>query len=226
LKDAHDLIWLAPVCAFGFALCPYLDLTFHRAKQATTPAQGKIAFGVGFGIFFLAMIVLTLLYEGDIVWDGSGSFGAAGLRRWVALHIAAQTGFTWMVHLRAQPPLRKVDIPIWLVAALLAIAAGMIVWIPQLEYLQLPHLQMLTGEAIYRIFMAFYGLIFPAYVWICMVPLAGATPRPTRRALIVCAVAVLIAAPMFWMGFIVGQMLWLAPGLFVVLLARLVAGKT
>ena len=23
---------------------------------------------------------------------------------------------------------------------------------------------------IYRLFMAFYGLVFPAYVWLCMLP--------------------------------------------------------
>jgi hypothetical protein len=226
LKDARDLLWLAPVCAFGFALCPYLDLTFHRAKQSTNPAGGKIAFGVGFGVFFLAMIVLTLLYEGDIVWDGRGSFGAAGLRTWVALHIAAQAGFTWMVHLRAQPPMRKRDVPIWSIAAILAIAAGVIVWVPQLQDFQLRHSQMLTGEAIYRIFMSFYGLVFPAYVWICMTPVGGVAPGPTRRALTVCAIAVAIAAPMFWMGFIVGQMFWLLPGLVVVLLARFMAAKS
>jgi hypothetical protein len=225
LKEARDLIWLAPVCAFGFALCPYLDLTFHRAKQSTNPTSGKIAFGVGFGVFFLAMIVLTLLYEGDIVWNGRGSFGAAGLRTWVALHIAAQTGFTWMVHLRAQPPMRKTDVPIWLIAAGLAIAAGVIVWVPQLEVFQMRHFAMLTGEAIYRIFMSFYGLVFPTYVWICMAPIRGVAPGPTRRALTVCAIAILIAAPMFWMGFIVGQMQWLAPGLIAVLLAKTAAGQ-
>jgi len=53
---AHDLIWLAPVCALGFGLCPYLDLTFHTARQRAAGRAGTIAFALGFGVFFLAMI--------------------------------------------------------------------------------------------------------------------------------------------------------------------------
>jgi len=39
--------------------------------------------------------------------------------------------------------------------------------------------------------------------------------------LLVFIVAVGIALPMFWMGFILQKMIWLIPGLSVVLLARL-----
>ncbi|HUB27903.1 MAG TPA: hypothetical protein VL992_20935, partial [Tepidisphaeraceae bacterium] len=35
-----NLVPLAMVCTFGFLLCPYLDLTFHEARQATTPDGG------------------------------------------------------------------------------------------------------------------------------------------------------------------------------------------
>ena len=60
LKPSGELIWLAMVCAFGFALCPYLDLTFHEAKQATDEVEGKRAFGIGFGLIFCSMIILTM----------------------------------------------------------------------------------------------------------------------------------------------------------------------
>jgi len=53
---------IAPVCLFGFLLCPYLDLTFHRARQATAPRAGAIAFALGFAGPFLLMIVFTLWY--------------------------------------------------------------------------------------------------------------------------------------------------------------------
>ena len=33
---AINILWLVPVMIFGFALCPYLDITFHRARQMTT----------------------------------------------------------------------------------------------------------------------------------------------------------------------------------------------
>jgi hypothetical protein len=214
-KDAQDLFWLAPICAFGFALCPYLDLTFHRARQSTTPAGAKVAFSLGFGLFFLAMIFLTLLYAGNFV---SGDF-AAGLRTWIALHIAVQSGFTWSVHLRSLPQPRESDWVIWIAAAILAIVAGSIVWVPSLQWFNQGQSVMLSGEAIYRIFIGFYGLVFPAYVWICMVSLHGNSPL-LSRALPVWVAAILIAAPMFWLGFIQGKMVWLGPGLTVVLLSR------
>ncbi len=224
LKSAVDLIWLTPVCVFGFVLCPYLDLTFHRAKQATSPGEGKIAFGAGFGVFFLAMIFLTLLYEGDFIWERNfGSFGPDGLRTWVALHIAAQAGFTWGAHLRVVPRPIGSDLPIWIIAGLLAAIGGYCVWQPSLEVFLMRHSGMLTGEAIYRSFMAFYGLVFPAYVWICMAPIHGRAPGVNRRSIMVCCLAVLMASPMYFIGFIIGKMIWLAPGLGIVLLARFFA---
>jgi hypothetical protein len=37
-ESSFNSIWLAPVCIFGFLLNPYLDLTFHRARQALSPS--------------------------------------------------------------------------------------------------------------------------------------------------------------------------------------------
>ena len=31
-----------------------------------------------------------------------------------------------------------------------------------------------SDELVYRMFMGFYGLIFPAYVWLCLIPGRGA----------------------------------------------------
>jgi hypothetical protein len=82
-------------------------------------------------------------------------------------------------------------------------------------------IQMFTGDLVYRLFMSFYGLVFPAYVWICMVPLRGRTPGTSRRALTVLVIAIAVAAPMFWLGYVCERMLWLVAGVGVVLLARL-----
>ena len=46
--------------------------------------------------------------------------------------------------------------------------------------------------------------------------------KPSRRQLIVFTGAVLIALPMFWMGFIERRMIWLLPGVGVVVFARIV----
>ncbi|HUB27984.1 MAG TPA: hypothetical protein VL992_21340, partial [Tepidisphaeraceae bacterium] len=67
-----------------------------------------------------------------------------------------------------------------------------------------------SAELVYRCFMSFYGLIFPAYVWICIF---------RRRDWRIWATSVLIAAPMNWMGFIEGHTIWLVPGVALVLLA-------
>ena len=69
--------------------------------------------------------------------------------------------------------------------------------------------------------MAFYGLVFPAYVWICMIPSrdrhgaahSGIDGPLGRRKLAVFAVCVLAAMPMYWLGFIDRDERWLAPGL-------------
>src|SRR5207248_111786 len=127
--------------------------------------------------------------------------------------------FPWAAHLRALPRLRPVVAAICLAAAVMVAAAYFAM--SQQQWFDSLHQMTLTGEAIYRIFMGFYGLVFPAYVWICMAPIRGVAPGPTRRALIVFAAAVLIAAPMFWMGFVREQTVWLLPGLAVVVLARL-----
>ena len=42
-------ITLLIASCLGFGLCPYLDPTFHRARQALDPTASKLAFGVGFG---------------------------------------------------------------------------------------------------------------------------------------------------------------------------------
>ena len=210
-----DLIGVGVVCLLGFALCPYLDLTFHRGRQATSRIGARWAFGLGFGFFFLSMIALTLLYVDDIVNDSEV------LRTWLAVHLCVQIGFTWMTHLRTVPRPRGIELPIWAIAAALAVAGGVIVCVPSLEeFKQRGGPSMLTGEMIYRLFMSFYGLVFPAYVWLCMTPLRGRSPALTRRSLVVLMVAILVAAPMFWMGFIVCQTMWLIPGVAVVLIAR------
>ena len=213
-----DLLALAPVCVLGFLCCPYLDLTFHRARQSTTPAGGRFAFTVGFGALFLAMISFTLWYAKPLAsipfmpyWNVAGVV--------ILIHIVTQMVFTVSVHTRElrRPMSTGVLGPVLLVGG--AGALGFI----DLTYPGLFH-DMRTGELIYRSFMGMYGLVFPAYVWICMLPSRGAA-GPTRRNLLVCAGAVLVALPMFWMGFIERQTLWLLPGVAVVLLARLFARR-
>ena len=222
------LLWLAPVCLFGFALCPYLDLTFHHARQRTSTRGARTAFTIGFGGFFLAMILLTLVYAGMFGGVLGAPIETPGRASWarglVLTHIVVQAIFTVLVH---RERLRATGDSAGAVATL---TLGVIAVVLGLTQASLPGVgQMSAGEVIYRCFMAFYGLVFPAYVWIAMIPtrdghagIAGSRGRRKARTL---AFATSMAAPMFWMGFIGGQEAWLAPGLAIVLLSRLTLGR-
>ncbi len=69
--------------------------------------------------------------------------------------------------------------------------------------------------------MSFYGLVFPAYAWICMIPSWRAPVPPTRAMWIVLAGAVVAAAPFYWAGFIGNRMIWVVPGVLIVLASRM-----
>jgi hypothetical protein len=206
-QPSLNLLGLAPVCIVGFLLNPYLDLTFHRARQATSPRGGRLAFAVGFGGCFAAMLLFTLWYAQMLdpeVWNTIPRIVAAA----IAIHMLVQSAFTIAAHHRSLAMQQWSDAPrTGVIIGGLAAIAPLIFW-----HLFGPDQE--SSERVYRLFMGFYGLIFPAYLWICM---SGVT----RRSITVFAIAVLAAAPMFWLGFIDEKMLWLIPGVALLLLARL-----
>jgi len=214
-----DALCIAPVCVVGFALCPYLDLTFHRARQAQeTRGQSHFAFGAGFGLFFFLMIVFTALYAGAMTPLLTADWRAhlrPAFGRLIAAHMIVQAAFTMAVHARSLAASRVSPggvfgmLVMGQVAIFAALAAGML---PRMFNLD-------PGELVYRLFMSFYGLVFPAYVWICMLP-RRAGGAPGRAGLRVTVLAILIASPFYWLGFIQNRMLWLLPGLGIVLIAR------
>lgn len=204
-RNPVDLVWLAPVCVFGFAACPYLDLTFHRALQSSR--LPRRSFGVGFGVLFFAMIAFTLIYSGVFDDPLTWLLGTA-----LFVHMAVQSSFTVAVHIRE---LGSNGWAVGMAAAISVIAIGAHWLLPRNLAMDGQN----PGELIYRAFMGFYGLVFPAYVWLVVFNRRGWL-LPTRRSLIVFAAAVIVAAPMFWLGFVAGRMLWLVPGLGLVLVAR------
>ena len=238
-KPRADLLWLTPVTFFGFLLAPYLDLTFHRARQATTRAGGRAAFGVGFGVFFLLMIVFTALYAEPLIGALAGVRGLS-IRgdlfvAVLAVHFAVQAAFTVLAHTEAVKDTRPAGAAPWrgAVGAAAIIGFAMLLrWFAHRfpVYRGYWGQQLNSFELIYRIFMAFYGLVFPAYVWLFMVPSMRrrrpVAARPPRTAtLIFFAAVVVLAAPAYWMGFIEGRMLWLVPGVLLVMVSRLLLPK-
>jgi hypothetical protein len=208
-----DLLCLALVCAFGFGLCPYLDLTFHRARQsAESVRDARFSFGLGFGALFLLMILFTLAYTGVVLRPVRGPVA------WMLLwHMSAQLGFTIAAHVRESP---AGDPPVgpfgWGTAAAVIVAVLLAI----LPARNLALARMPIGEFIYRSFMIFYGLVFPAYVWICMLPSWHDPRRPSRRALAVFAIACLVAVPLYFLAFIENRMIAIVPAVGIVLLAR------
>jgi hypothetical protein len=77
----------------------------------------------------------------------------------------------------------------------------------------------------YRLFMGFYGLVFPAYVLIAVVPTWGTPKRPTPVMLRAWGVASLVAMPAMYLAFIRKEMKWVWAGLGVVLVAALLARR-
>ncbi|MBY0113950.1 MAG: hypothetical protein K2Y21_14120 [Phycisphaerales bacterium] len=214
------LIYLAPVCVFGFLLCPYLDATFLRARLSTTPRESKLAFALGFGVVFFSMILFTLAYAGLFL-----DTAAAGPRVAAAIvfHILIQSGYTIGLHIREAVLLGSDDSPAssrrattftLATIAALALTAG----------LQFPRISDGPGisptfEFGYRLFMSAYGLLLPAYVWLVLIPRRHATSAPPRGAYVLWLAACAIATPAFYMGFMHQQEWWLPIGLGVVLIA-------
>lgn len=222
-RPPGNLVWVALVCLFGFLLCPYFDLTFHRVHQTTGPGAAKFAFAFGFGGPFLLMIVFTLWYARLLIPLSLGGRAVLpDVLRWlIAGHMSMQCGYTVGVHWRALGLGAKLrDNPGRLLGAILGFVAGLVPPLVGGLGTRLDYTGLTRGEIVYRLFLAFYGLVFPAYAWLCMIPARGAT-APTRRQIRVFVLALLIAGPMFWMGFIERHMIWLGPGVGVVLLLRL-----
>ena len=252
VSQAADLALLAPVLIVGFALCPYLDLSFHAARQRTPGRTGTLAFVVGFGVLFLAMIVFTLFYTPAalntlplspaaaatrIVQGGSssslgglvlGGLSVAGLA--VLVHLVAQAAITAGIHQSfsrrhslagshagvdrnsSSGVFDKIPTLAWV--ALLLVPVGILIGMPSYAGLSM-------FELCYRAFMGFYGLIFPAYVWVCVLPTFGLATKPTKRHWRAFVIAVVIAMPFFWFGFIEREYVMLVPGVLALLASRL-----
>lgn len=243
---ASSLWWLIPGLAVGFALCPYLDPTFQRARYSTGPGTGKAAFTVGFGVVFGSMIVFSLMYAGLLRPWVAGVDDPAITPPWraiLALHIGLQVGFTLLVHGReAFPPPppppeattttiealvhrtcvpaprpRGIVYPLGISALLLAT----LLWglLARVQPTGGAH-GITWGEIGYRCFLLMYGVVFPAYVLICMLPTfrqSRGRPGPCRhRRLAVFWVAATAAYPLAYEGFVAGPAWWLG-GLYAVL---------
>ncbi len=236
--DPNGLWKLAPAIVFGFLLCPYLDLTINRVRQDTPEPTGSIASVIGFGVFFLVMIGLTLGYAGRLISESTISY-------YIVAHIALQAAFTAGVHLRAlgraggyhkfdlSKPRTEDGRPTAVRQAKLRLFCLSFLFCFALFFgnavldLQQPRGGYDASRFWYDLIISSYGLVFPAYMYICVVP------HPTLRAVrlktrvLLWAVTTVIATPLFFLGFIgtaEPQYELVSVGVVLILVAPYVAG--
>jgi hypothetical protein len=204
-----DLLWTAPIIAFGFLLCPYLDLTFHRAVQESG-ARGTFAVGA---LAFAVMIVLTAAYR---------HLAEADDLRFVMAHMVVQSLFTMAAHTRemrgarggANPGaagLRGGPVTIAAMFALPLLAAFIVPVITAFE--NAPEIALDT----YLRFLVFYGLAFPAYVLFMM---TRAYAKPTLHGVQLLLLLVIVLVPLCEAGFIHGHAWLLLFPVLVLLVVR------
>ena len=217
-----DLLWFAPAALFGFALCPYLDLTFHRARINTSPGTGVAAFFIGFGIVFCSMIVFSVCYGKQLLAFIQGDEAVELTGIWLvllAIHLTLQAGFTITVHVREVLEDKQSNLPWLVVASAMAILLGLAARLNILPDSRL--IAGLTwGEAGYRLFLTFYGTVLPGYVWIVMIPrLRGPlTSVGTEIRNFIYAIVFGLSLALAWVGFGMGDSRTM-PYLFAVFIA-------
>jgi hypothetical protein len=223
-RPAGELVPMALVCALGFLACPYLDATFHRARLEAGARAGN-AFGLGFGWLFALMIVGTLVFTPVLLALSRGRVpGGAGAGLAMAVigaHIVPQLLLTVRVHALEMPARARV----WL--GLIAVGAGLLPWVAD-RWLGVLAWDaqwsgLTVGEVVYRGFLSFYGLVFPAYALVCMTPVTGRDGRrrsgPTRSRVTWWLAACAMAAPFYWVAFVERHTWWVVAGIAVILAA-------
>ena len=207
IHNTNALLYLTPVCMFGFLLCPYLDLTFHKARQSNNLLNSRIAFTAGFCFMFLIMILFTFFYARPMasVIEGVPSF----LKDQsllplvyvyvVVFHMLIQAGFTIVLHLASVFPTTKRHNR---TSLLLLVLSVVVYFLPRIFNANYTFLGMTTNEITFRSFMAFYSLIAPAYVFLFMIPKDKKTIPLNNHNILVWILIVLLALPFYAVAFL------------------------
>ncbi len=225
-RPLGELGGLAAVCVLGFAMCPFLDATFLKARIRSQGSQGSYAFLLGFLVLFASMICLTFLYGIDIVAKAAADDSPVHvvyLAIPLVFHVGIQLLYTIGVH---DDVLRDGDavcnLPPSNGLSIAGFVGGIIATLAALVIAPLRS-DMTNWELFYRGFMSFYGLVFPAYVWIVAWPYQHNGGVPTRQRVAIMAGAIIAATPFYWWGSIDRESHWLYAGVGVVIAAGIIA---
>lgn len=225
-----DLWLFIPASVLGFVLCPWLDRTFYRTRIELPNAAGRTAFVIGFGLVFFISIVFALMYAGVLqplfsTTQFTEVRAMVPIMWWtpLAMFLLLQGVYTTAVHSvnvgGGDGPARNRDIKTFEAKALLTFGGLSLAGIITLALGWWPA-AMLGGltpfEVGYRIFLMMYGSMFPAYVWLCMLP----TWRPLtlRPKWAVALPTMVIILPMAYAAFVL-SLSWWTLGVIAVLVA-------
>ncbi|MGI9014393.1 MAG: hypothetical protein ACR2GY_09105 [Phycisphaerales bacterium] len=193
-----DLIWVLPALCFGFLLCPYLDLTFHRALAESPSRHAFLIFSLAFTV----MLILTV-----VMWLSDTSLALLAV-----VHIAAQSVFTMGAHMREVRERFDDDDD----TATSAMSREIVLFLPLLAIAILPLMNVAghasSGEAedMYLRWFVFYGLVFPGYVLLFLrKDSMGNWSRPRPNMLIAAAGVMIALMPCYEFAFLHQRRMWL-----------------
>ena len=165
-RPASELAYAAPIIALGFLACPYLDLTFHRARERS-PSRHSFAV---FGVTFAAMLMVSAMTFDPAAGDA--------LPLWpVLVQWTVQACATIGMHARE---IRRGVI----VVAMCLLACGVALWVlPALFADGVREPLAIGGEANYLRILGLYGLVFPFWL---ILRLRGRPPWLAAMAILAC----------------------------------------
>lgn len=242
LNDTDFLLFI-PAAVFGFLLCPYLDLTFHRARQATTPGTGKAAFTLGFCGVFFSMIVFSLAYAGafENVTTHIGFDIAPKLWPVLLVQLVVQGAFTTAVHIRSLTPGmtpgmatgassevtsgtgaegKRAEFVLFIVL-IIAVSLGLAALLMDRLPILWPEGYIITSatELLYRGFLLLYGTVLPGYVFLCIIPTYRQVSHKAKIGVFAAAAA--LSYPLACAAFIAGRSYAVLAILVVMVVARI-----
>lgn len=223
-NSPNSIIYLIPASFFGFLLCPYLDLTFHKVIKSNTTFDSKIIFTLGFGFMFLLMIMLTFYYAKPVVDFMNNSTSYQNIKPYLFLviaHMILQAGFTILVHTKCLISEFKPNNKYKIIFAALSIICFIL---PYFLSGNNVFLNMSIKEIMYHFFMSFYGVIAPSYILYYMIPLGGKYNPSNKNHTFIFLTSVALALIFFGLAFlgVKWNLLWCATvGVMIVILPRL-----
>lgn len=191
--DPRASIFLLPVLSLGFLMCPYFDLTFHRAYQAVGGGRNGTRTFTVFAFLFAVMLAFTAVYS------------VTGLTWVVTIHITCQSWITMTLHLRELGKVRSRRGPLAMrrIVRLLPLLALVPAVLPLVDYLH---------------WYAFYGIVFPAIGMLVIVRRHWLHRRPASPLGLLGVI--LLSLPLGYYGFkIHGEWLLLIPAAMLVAFA-------